>query len=117
LQDAKNNATYQRINYVPEFLLDLNDCVEGISNDWQNASKQVILKCEVDIESWCRPGDYYEQESGLEKSIEIATEGFLFLAEAFARQFFFNTSLRPSDYYPFLAHGTGLTANRIKEFI
>lgn len=113
-QDARDDSIYQRINNIPEFLSDLNDCIPGIGSDWQKNSKQVILKCKVEIESWSRPGDHYEQEDRFEKSNELAEQGFLFLAETYGKQYYSDIKFRTSDYYPFLTHGTILPPNRIE---
>ena len=116
LQDAKDDYTYQRINHIPEFLKDLNDCINGIGDDWQKTSKQAILKCEVDIETWSRPGDLYEQENKFEKSNELAEQGFVFLVEEYGKQYFSHICFRSSDYYPFLVHGTIVQPNQIVRF-
>ncbi len=113
LNDAKDNTTYQQINNAPEFLIDLDCCIGGVVDEWRSASKRAILKCEVDIESWYRDGDRYEQDNELEKSYEIAQEGFLCLAEAYAKQYSPNIRFRSDGYYPFIAHGVGIPPARI----
>lgn len=117
LNDLKSNTTYQRINNVPEFLCDLSDYISGIDNEWEKASKPVILKCEVDIGKWHPPGDHYEKSTKMKKSYEIAQEGFLYLAEKCAKDFGFNINFRSNDYFPFISHGVGIKPARIKEFI
>lgn len=113
LCDMKNNTTYQRIDNTPEFLLDLDGCIDGIVDEWRSISSPAILQCEVDIESWFRPGDIGEQENNFEKSYEIAQQGFLCLAEVYGQQYIPRIKFRPDDYYPFIAHGFGVPPDRI----
>jgi hypothetical protein len=114
LEDEKNaNAYHQRINKNFEFLEDLEDCIGGIADEWRNLSKPAILKCKVDIESWHKPTDIFEEENELEKSYEIADQGFRFLAEAYQ---YFPGDLRDHNYYPHIAHGVGIPPNRIRKF-
>ena len=114
---AKNDTIYQRINNAPEFLCDLDDCIDGIADEWKRTSIPVILKCEVDIEFWFTPTDWQEHKNKSEKSYEIAEKGFLFLAEAYGNQYIPNTNLLRDDYYPFVAHSIGIPPTRIMKFI
>lgn len=117
LSDLKNDAAYDRITYASEFLNDLDDCIDGVVAEWRKNSTPTILKCEVDIEFWYRDGDAYEQDNKFEKSYEIAKEGFLCLAEAFAKKYRPGVGFRSHSYYPFITHGVGLSPTNIKEFI
>lgn len=113
LDCLENDNIYRRIRNVPEFLYDLDDCIGGIADEWKNISKPVILKCEVDIETWHQPKDIYKKENKHEKSYGIAREGFLYLAEVCAEKLGINRMFRSGNYYPFIAHGIGIPPARV----
>lgn len=118
LDDAINDQTYQHIYKVPEFLVDLDYCTGlSIADNWKNSSTPVILKCEVDIESWYTPKDLLEKFSSYEKSYQILTQGFSYLLENYAKRFFTNTNLYDKGFYSFISYGSGIPSNRIKEII
>jgi hypothetical protein len=118
LEHARTNSAYQRIKKAPEFLCDLHDCFgRNLADEWKNTSQSVILKCEVDIQSWYCLGDDYKQDDKLEKSYKIAEQGFFFLIDVCAEKRNIETKFSSEDYYLFVAHGIGIPADRIKEFI